>query len=333
MSEHLVQFYESSAGLADSTARFLSAGLAARDAVLVVATPSHREDLDRRLFADGRTTRTDRYVALDAATTLAQIMVGDVPDAGRFRQVIGDAIRSARNGRSGQVRAFGEMVALLAIDGRWQGALHLEELWNALVAEDSLSLLCAYPDAVFHDESTRVPLETICAQHTAVVPPDGRQRFWAPVRQSHARTRLSFVSLVERAVTAVRPLADERHHSLTVAWPEQDLHVEADRTRLERVFVNLLTNAVRYTPAHGRIRVSAAHEEQYAVLRVRDSGAGIVPGVLSNALDPGCAITDVRDVVETYGGVVEVRSSGLHMGVEFVIRLPVAGAPPEHRGS
>ena len=330
MSEHLVQFYESSAGLADSAAQFLGAGLAAGDAVLVIATPPHREDLDRRLFANGLTTRNDRYVALDATDTLARFMVGDVPDAGRFCHVIGSAIRSARNGRSGSVRAFGEMVALLAIDGRWQAALHVEELWNALLAEHSLSLLCAYPDAVFCDESTRVPFETICAQHSAVVPTGGADsRLSAPPRQAHARSRLSFVSLVERAVAAVRPLAEERHHTLTVAWPEQDLHVEGDRARLEKVFASLLANAVKYTPSHGRIRVSAAQEEHYAVLRVRDSGAGIVPGVLSSALDPGCAITDVRDVVEMYGGVVEVRSSGLRMGVEYVVRLPVAGTMPE----
>jgi hypothetical protein len=333
MSEHLVQFYESSAALADSAAQFLSAGLAAGDTVVVIATPPHREDLDRRLFADGLITRNDHYVALDAVRTMEQFMVGDVPDAGRFSHVIGNAIQGALGG-SGHVRAFGEMVALLAIDGRWPAALHLEELWNGFIAEHPLSLLCAYPDAVFRDEGTRVPFETICAQHSSLIPADARHPRFPVVRHhAHPRSRLSFVSLVERAIAMVRPLADERHHVLTVTWPEQDLHVEGDRARLERVFVNLLANAVAYTPSHGRIRVSAAHEEREAVLRVRDSGAGLVPGVLSNALDPGSAITDVRDVVEMYGGVVEVRSSGLRMGVEFVVRLPVAGATPEDRAS
>jgi limonene-1,2-epoxide hydrolase len=286
MSEHLVQFYESSAALTDSAAQFLSAGLAAGDSVVVIATPPHREDLDRRLFADGLLTRNDRYVALDAVRTMEQFMVGDVPDAGRFSHVIGNAIQGALGG-SGHVRAFGEMVALLAIDGRWPAALHLEELWNGFIAEHPLSLLCAYPDAVFRDEGTRVPFETICAQHSSLIPADARHPRFPVVRHhAHPRSRLSFVSLVERAIAMVRPLADERHHVLTVTWPEQDLHVEGDRARLERVFVNLLANAVAYTPSHGRIRVSAAHEEREAVLRVRDSGAGLVPGVLSNALDP-----------------------------------------------
>jgi DcmR-like sensory protein/histidine kinase/DNA gyrase B/HSP90-like ATPase len=332
MSEHLVQFYESSAALADSAAQFLGAGLASGDTVVVIATPPHREELDRRLFADGLTTRNDRYVALDAARTMDQFMVGDVPDAGRFRHVIGDAIQSARSG-SGRVRAFGEIVALLAIDGRWQAALHLEELWNAFLAEQSVSLLCAYPDAAFRDGSTRVPFDTICAQHTGLVPTDRRQPLFQVPSRARSRSLLSFMSLVEHALAAVRTLAEERHHALTVSWPDQDLHVEGDRTRLERVFVNLLTNAVAYTPSHGRIRVSASHEGQHAVLRVRDSGAGLVPGVLSSALDPGAAITDVRDVVEMYGGVVEVRSSGLRMGVEFVVRLPVAGTHSEGRAS
>ena len=116
---------------------------------------------------------------------------------------------------------------------------------------------------------------------------------------------------------------------LSLTWPDQDVHVEGDRIRLVRVFVSLLANAVKYTPAGGRIRVSAAHEDHYAVLRVRDSGAGLVPGVLSDAFDPSSAVSDVRDVVEMYGGVVEVRSSGLRQGVEFVVRLPVAGTPAE----
>ena len=325
MSEHLVQFYESTAALADSAARFLGAGLAAGDGVVVIATPAHREELDRRLFSDGVSARSDRYVALDAARTLSQFMVGDGPDATRFAGVVEEAVDRARRG-DGRVRAFGEMVALLALDGRWQAALHLEELWSALVAEHSLSLLCAYPNAVFREGDMRGPFETICAQHTAIVHGDG----CLPGRGgSEVPSLSSFVSLVERAIAAVRPLAEDRRHVLSVTWPEQDVHVEGDRTRLVRVFASLLANAVKYTPARGRIRVSAAHEDDYAVLRVRDTGAGLVPGVLSDAFDPSSAVSDVRSVVEMYGGVVEVRSSGLRQGVEFVVRLPVAGAPSE----
>jgi hypothetical protein len=252
-------------------------------------------------------------------------MLGDGPDARRFAEVIAEAIRRARRGE-GRVRAFGEMVALLALDGRWQAALHLEELWSALVAEHSLSLLCAYPNALFQETDMRGAFEMVCTQHTAIVHGDG----CLPARGcSEVPSLSSFVSLVERAIAAVRPLADDRRNVLSVTWPEQDVHVEGDRTRLVRVFASLLANAVKYTPARGRIRVSAAHEEQYAVLRVRDTGAGLVPGVLSEAFDPSSAVSDVRSVVEMYGGLVEVRSSGLRQGVEFVVRLPVAGAPPE----
>jgi hypothetical protein len=326
MSEHLVQFYESTAALAESAARFLAAGLAAGDGVVVIATPAHREELDRRLFSDGLTARSDRYVALDAARTLSQFMVGDTPDATRFVEVIEDTIRRARRGDGGRVRAFGEMVALLALDGCWPAALHLEELWSALVAEHALSLLCAYPTAMFRSGDTRGPFETICAQHTAIVHGDGCPSGHV---SPGAASLSSFVSLVERAIAVVRPLIEERRQVLSVTWPEQDVHVEGDRIRLVRVFASLLANAVKYTPACGRIRVSAAHEDHYAVLRLRDSGAGLLPGVLSDAFDPSSAVSDVRSVVEMYGGVVEVRSSGLRQGVEFVVRLPVAGTPAE----
>jgi hypothetical protein len=115
-SDHVILVYEADAHLVDAVSRFVDTGLAEGEAVIVVATPPHREQLEARLRAGGVDLATacaqGQYVALDAAETLAQFTVDGWPDAQRFADVVGDII--ARVGRRyPHVRIFGEMVALL----------------------------------------------------------------------------------------------------------------------------------------------------------------------------------------------------------------------------
>src|SRR5262245_59884775 len=145
---HVVQFYERDAFLVLETARFIGAGLGAGEAAVLIATRPHLDRLEVTLAARG--VRLDlvraqgRYVELDAAETLAQILIDGAPDPVRFADVVGETIERAAE-RHARVRAFGEMVALLWAEGRQDAALALEQLWNDLVARLPLSLLCAYP--------------------------------------------------------------------------------------------------------------------------------------------------------------------------------------------
>src|SRR5712691_3075698 len=95
-SDHMVLVYEADAYLVDAVSRFVGTGLAAGEAAIVIATPLHREQLDARLRADGVDLATacaqGQYVALDAAETLAQLMIDGWPDAQRFAEVVGDII-------------------------------------------------------------------------------------------------------------------------------------------------------------------------------------------------------------------------------------------------
>ena len=119
--------------------------------------------------------------------------------------------------------------------------------------------------------------------------------------------------------------------------------VSADPTRLEQVLTNLLANAVKYTPAGGEIVVSVQLEGQRAVLRVRDSGAGIRPELLPRVFDLfvqgdrslertggglGIGLTLVRHLIELHGGTVEAASAGLGRGSTFTVRLPALAAVP-----
>jgi signal transduction histidine kinase/ActR/RegA family two-component response regulator len=126
----------------------------------------------------------------------------------------------------------------------------------------------------------------------------------------------------------------------------QHVTAEGDAHRLEQVFVNLLTNALKYTPNDGRIDVVLEHEEGFAIVRVRDTGVGLAREDLKRVFDlfaqaettldrarggMGIGLTLVKRLVELHGGTVQAFSAGTNHGSEFVVRLParaVAVSPP-----
>lgn len=101
---------------------------------------------------------------LDAADTLARLLVDGWPDEARFRAVIGPVLAQAAS-RGGQVAAFGEMVALLCAEGRYEAAVRLGELWNLVAADYRFDLFCAYPWTLFPDDAQAQAFEQVCAQH------------------------------------------------------------------------------------------------------------------------------------------------------------------------
>src|SRR5512135_1989583 len=148
--------------------------------------------------------------------------------------------------------------------------------------------------------------------------------------------------VLRHAVEAVRPLVEERKHELLLSFTSPDLRIEADTTRLEQMVVNLLTNAAKYTPSGGRIRLIAGIEGAEFVCRVRDNGVGISPELLPRMFELfaqadrslarsegglGIGLTLVRSLAELHGGTVTATSEGPDQGSEFVLRLPAAASP------
>lgn len=170
-SPHVVQFYDSELVLAECVAAYVAPALLAGDAAVLVATPSHRQAVERELSWAGvqidSVVRSGHYVVLDAARTLELLLVDGHPDADRFAAVIGGVLREAT--RHGRVRAYGEMVALLQAEGRTAAALALEELWNDLAATQPFELLCSYPKQVFDNEHGRAAVHGVYDRHTHVV--------------------------------------------------------------------------------------------------------------------------------------------------------------------
>ncbi|WP_165252223.1 PAS domain S-box protein [Paludisphaera soli] len=149
--------------------------------------------------------------------------------------------------------------------------------------------------------------------------------------------------IVRQAAETARPQIDERGLALTIAVPEAEVRVEADPTRLEQVFWNLLNNAAKYTEPGGEIRLSVEPEGGWAVARVRDTGVGITPDMLAKVFEMffqgedhkgrvqgglGIGLGLVRTLVEMHGGSVAASSDGAASGSEFVVRLPMHAAAP-----
>ncbi|WP_437678317.1 response regulator [Sorangium sp. So ce131] len=143
---------------------------------------------------------------------------------------------------------------------------------------------------------------------------------------------------VQAAVDAIRPAAAARQVELRVVLDPQAVPVAGDPERLQQVAWNLLSNAVRFTPAGGRVEVAVTREGNTARLEVRDTGEGISPGFLPHIFDRfrqedssmtrahgglGLGLSIVRQLVELHGGAVRAESDGKGRGATFTVTLPV----------
>ena len=243
---HVVQFYEQDAFLLDAVAAFVGEALNAGGAGIVIATPEHRDGIALRLHASGvdvaGASASGQYVALDAAATLGQFMVDGAPDRQRFLEAVGGVVaRAARvpipadglgdweGGR--QVRAFGEMVALLVDDGNPAAAIQLEQLWNDLGQTQTFSLFCAYPIDHFGGDALAEVLDEVCAAHTGVIPAESFTALPTPDDRLRAIATLQQRAHWLEAEIAKRACAEEQ---LRLALAERERLLAAEQAARDR---------------------------------------------------------------------------------------------------
>ncbi|HTM21270.1 MAG TPA: ATP-binding protein [Kofleriaceae bacterium] len=145
--------------------------------------------------------------------------------------------------------------------------------------------------------------------------------------------------LVERGLHTLEPELRTRKLDLVVDLPDEPVPVAIDVVRIEQVLTNLVTNAIKYTGAGGRIRVAISVDDDQAVLIVSDTGAGLAEDMLERIFELfaqadttlersrgglGIGLTLVRSLLELHGGSIEARSPGLDQGSSFIARLPLA---------
>lgn len=158
------------------------------------------------------------------------------------------------------------------------------------------------------------------------------------------RVRLDFTALARDVAEGVAPTLRREGIDFTWKLPAEPLFLEGDPDRLQQVVTNLLTNAQKYTPAGGRVRLSLKTEGTHAILIVRDTGCGVADDMREKIFELffqadqtlersggglGVGLTLVRTITELHGGSVCVRSDGPGSGSRFMVRLPLAVAGEE----
>lgn len=130
----------------------------------------------------------------------------------------------------------------------------------------------------------------------------------------------------------------EKQQKVELLLPQSPIELCVDPTRIKQVFVNLLSNASKFSANGATIWIRAITEDDEAVVRVEDQGRGIPADLLprlfelfsqgvstdSSEKSLGLGLSIVRQYVELHGGSVQARSEGLGRGSHFIVRLPLA---------
>ncbi len=150
--------------------------------------------------------------------------------------------------------------------------------------------------------------------------------------------RVSLLAVVQAAVDTVKPTADAKGVRLQVVLDPKAGLVSGDPNRLQQVFWNLLTNAIKFTPRNARVQVLLERVNSDLEVSVIDSGEGIAAEFLPYVFDRfrqadasttrrhgglGLGLAIVKQLVELHGGRVRAQSAGLGKGATFIVTLPV----------
>jgi hypothetical protein len=156
--------------------------------------------------------------------------------------------------------------------------------------------------------------------------------------------RLELAGVVRAAVETVRPAADAKGIRLQTVLDPHAGPVSGDPNRLQQVFWNLLTNAVKFTPKGGRVQVLLERVNSHLEVSVSDTGEGIAPEFLPHVFDRfrqadasttrrhgglGLGLAIVKQLTELHGGSVRVKSGGIGLGSTFTVALPLMVLHPE----
>jgi two-component system, sensor histidine kinase len=254
----------------------------------------------------------------------------EVRDYVTDRRRLEDALRERAEALEAAGRAKDEFLAMLG-----------HELRNPLGAIIVAARILQHPD-----ESVRVtpqPREVIArqAQHLARLVDDLLDVSRVTLGKVELHRKVIDVSeAVRRLMATVQTAMETRHHEVIVET--ERVWVEADETRLDQIVGNLVSNALKYTPPGGRVRVAVRPDGDAAVITVEDTGIGVDPSLLPRVFDLfvqgedrlersrgglGIGLTLVRRLVELHGGTVAGSSAGVGRGSSFVVRLPRIDAP------
>lgn len=146
---------------------------------------------------------------------------------------------------------------------------------------------------------------------------------------------LKLRKLIQDCIQQVQPLITEKNHNLKLETPDSEVTIVGDKTRLSQVLMNMLQNAIKFTPDHGRIIVRVTDDENSIQVQVVDSGIGIRKEDLEKVFEPfsaiqksnyvkgtGLGMSVARGLIRTHGGRIWAESEGEGKGATFTFTLP-----------
>jgi PAS domain S-box-containing protein len=149
---------------------------------------------------------------------------------------------------------------------------------------------------------------------------------------------VDIAALLRTTVDTLGPAAAAKSIQVNLDLDPEVGQILGDTNRLQQVFWNLLSNGIKFTPAHGSVNIRGTVQQNQMVIQVQDSGIGIDADFLpylfeyfrqadssttrsQGGLGLGLAIT--RRLIELHGGTIQVESLGLNQGAVFTVRLPI----------
>jgi len=149
------------------------------------------------------------------------------------------------------------------------------------------------------------------------------------------KQRCNLNAVMEMSVESLRSLFDEKQIHLSMHLDEYLPTIHCDEGRMRQVFVNLLQNAYKFTPAFGRITITSSHDDAHVSLEVSDTGLGIATddlahifiafeqGQRQNTGGLGLGLAISKAFVELHGGSIKAESGGVYKGASFRVSLPL----------
>lgn len=151
-----------------------------------------------------------------------------------------------------------------------------------------------------------------------------------------SRSRFSVDMMYTEVCNVLRPLAAKKNIRLIKEF-EEDFEIFADYQKMQQVFYNLVSNAIKFTPENGEIVLDAINQKKKIILSVHDNGIGIDPkyhgkifakfvqldsAYTKKESSTGLGLTITKELVELHGGKISVKSE-VNNGSTFIIELPV----------
>jgi two-component system CheB/CheR fusion protein len=353
--------------LLDVDGKVLSALGGVSEALRYEADELVGQSLERLFTPEDRALGLDRHELVTAAIT-----GGSADDRWHLRKdgtrVWIDGVLSALRNAEGEVIGFAKVMRdrtdlrtqIEALENRvaaLAGAEERKDVFIATLAHELRNPLMPLSNAAqlirmaAGDERLRFPLQVIDRQLTQLKRLIDDMMDVTRIDVGKLELRIEPLPLqraLNDAVEACRAAARERQVALGAVLPQVPIEIEADALRFEQIVVNLINNAVKYTPAGGQVWVKATVEADNAVIHVDDNGMGIASDMLPRIFDLftqearageaasaglGIGLALVKSLVAMHDGFVEVRSDGPGKGSEFTVRLPLKRPKPPAGGA